>query len=67
MPEIQSHIQLYQIGEIASDFSLAATLQALDTLCVKISQNAYAHALAEAKNILCWEQEQVVLTHAFEE
>ena len=67
MPEIQSHILQYKLGEVAKDFSLEATLQALDTLCVKISQNAYAHALTEAKNILCWEQEQVVLTHAFEE
>jgi len=67
LPEIKSHIQKYEIGEVAEDLSQRAMLIALDCLYEKIRNQAYPVALAKAKEQLCWEREQESLLHAFGE
>jgi glycosyltransferase involved in cell wall biosynthesis len=65
LPEIAGHIQTHGIGEVGEEFSEAAFLRALDSLCENVRQGTYANSLAQARLELCWEREQAQLLEAF--
>lgn len=56
LPEIKKHIEEYSLGEYAKDFSESSFDEALKLL-IK-NKRMYKRRLNDAKEILCWEEEQ---------